>query len=123
MIALLDINRLHKRCEMGRLLIGEEELVGKAPVAFEAELMLSDYAFDSLGMHKLYGDVVEDNHAMLKMRRYLGYKQDGFLRDQLNYHGVYKGVHSLSLLETEYRSVGRPKLLQLIELLNKYSND
>ena len=123
MIALLDINRLHKRCEMGRLLIGEVELVGKAPVAFEAELMLSDYAFDSLGMHKLYGDVVEDNHAMLKMRRYLGYKQDGFLRDQLNFHGVYKGVHALSLLEAEYRSICRPKLLQLIELLNKYSND
>lgn len=121
MIALLDINRQHKSIQMGRLLIGEEEFVGQAPVGFEAELLLCDYAFDVLGMHKLYGDVVEDNRSMLKMRLYLGYKQDGFLRDHLNFLGVYKGVHALSLLEDEYRASCRPKLLQLIEMMDKYS--
>lgn len=123
MIALLDINRLHKRLEIGRLLIGEEEFVGKAPVAFEAELLLCDYAFECLGMHKIYGDVVEDNPNMLKMRLYLGYKQDGFLRENLNYDGVYKGVHALSLLEEEYRTTCRPKLIQLINLMHRYTND
>ena len=123
MIALLDINRMHNSIQMGRLLIGEEGLVGKAPVGFEAELLLCDFAFDRLGMHKLYGDVVEDNQGMLKTRLYLGYKQDGFLRDHLNFYGVYKGVHALSLLEDEYRTRCRPKLLQLIEMMKKYSID
>jgi len=120
MIALHDINHVHKSVQMGRLLIGEEELVGKAPVAFEADLMLCDYAFDVLKMHKIYGDVMEDNHGMLKTRFYLGYKQDGILRDHYIYDGVYKNTVAVSLLEDEYRATCRPKLVQLIAMLSGF---
>jgi RimJ/RimL family protein N-acetyltransferase len=118
MIALHDISQIHKSVQMGRLLIGEEEWVGKAPVAFEADMMLCDYAFDVLGMHKIYGDVMEDNHGMLKTRFYLGYKQDGILRDHYIYDGVYKNTVAISLLEDEYRTICRPKLAQLIQTLS-----
>lgn len=122
MIALHDINQTHKSLQMGRLLIGEEQWVGKAPVAFESEILLCDYAFDVLKMHKMYGDVMEDNHGMLKTRAYLGYKQDGILRDHYNYDGVYKNTVAISLLEEEYRSVCRPKLVQLISTLSSVIN-
>jgi len=118
MIALHDINHTHKSVQMGRLLIGEEEWVDKAPVAFEADLMLCDHAFDVLKMHKVYGDVMEDNHGMLKTRLYLGYKQDGILRDHYVYNGKYKNTVAVSILEDEYRQVCRPKLVQLITLLS-----
>lgn len=121
MIALHDINFLHKSIQMGRLLIGEEELVGTAPVAFEADLMLCDYAFDVLKMHKIYGDVMEDNHGMIKTRLYLGYKQDGILRDHYVYDGIYKNTVALSILEEEYRKICRPKLLNLIAINKSYS--
>jgi len=120
MIALLDINRLHKSVQMGRLLIGEEEFVGKMPVAFEADLMLCDYAFDVLKMHKIYGDIMEENEGMLKTRFYIGYKQDGILRDHYVYDGVYKNTVAVSILEDEYRAVCRPKLLSLIKLFSGY---
>ena len=116
MISLHDINKRHNNAILGRLLIGEEELVGNAPVAFEAELLLCDFAFDQLKMHKIYGDVVEDNKSMLTLRNYLGYTQDGILRDSLNYSGVYKNVHTFSLLENEYRTKCRPKLVGLVKL-------
>jgi len=118
MIALHDISRVHKSVQMGRLLIGEEKWVGKAPVAFEADLLLCDYAFDVLGMHKIYGDVMEDNHGMLKTRFYLGYKQDGILRDHYIYDGIYKNTVAVSILEDEYRTICRPKLTQLIQTLS-----
>ncbi len=118
MIALHDISNVHKSVQMGRLLIGEEEWVGKAPVAFEADLMLCDYAFDVLKMHKIYGDVMEDNHGMLKTRLYLGYNQDGILRDHYVYDGVYKNTVAVSLLEDEYRKTCRPKLAQLITMFS-----
>ena len=118
MIALHDLSNVHRSVQMGRLLIGEEALVGKAPVAFEADLMLCDYAFDVLKMHKIYGDVMEDNHGMLKMRTYLGYKQDGILRDHYNYDGVYKNTVAISILEEEYRKTCRPKLVQLITMFS-----
>jgi RimJ/RimL family protein N-acetyltransferase len=120
MIALLDINYLHRSVQAGRLLVGEEEFVGKAPVAFEAELMLCDYAFDVLKMHKIYGDVMEDNHAMLKTRLYQGYKQDGILRDHYVYDGVYKNTIAISILEDEYHKVCRSKLVSLIKMFSKY---
>lgn len=118
MIALHDISDVHKSVQMGRFLIGEEQWVGKAPVAFEADLMLCDYAFDVLKMHKIYGDVMEDNHGMLKTRLYLGYQQDGVLRDHYIYNGVYKNTIAISLLEEEYRKSCRPKLIQLITMLS-----
>jgi diamine N-acetyltransferase len=122
MIALHDINPTHKSVQMGRLLIGEEELVGKAPVAFEADLMLCDYAFDTLKMHKVYGDVLEDNQGMLRTRFYLGYRQDGVLRDHYLFDGVYKNTIAVSILEDEYRTICRPKLLQLISFLSGMSD-
>lgn len=118
MIALLDISQAHGSAQMGRLLVGEEQWVGKAPVAFEAELMLCDHAFEVMKLHKVYGDIMEDNHGMLKMRRYLGYSQDGILRHHYNYDGVYKNTVAVSILEEEYRSVCRPKLQQLIAMFS-----
>jgi len=120
MIALLDINKLHRSVQMGRLLIGEEEFVGKMPVAFEADLMLCDYAFDVLKMHKIYGDIMEENEGMLKTRFYLGYNQDGILRDHYVYDGVYKNTIAVSILEDEYRKVCRPKLVSLIKMFSGY---
>jgi RimJ/RimL family protein N-acetyltransferase len=121
MIALHDISCIHKSIQMGRLLIGEDKWVGKAPVAFDADLLLCDYAFDVLKMHKIYGDVMEDNHGMIKTRFYLGYKQDGILRDHYIYDGVYKNTVALSLLEEEYRKICRPKLVELIQTLSNFA--
>ena len=118
MIALLDINNIHKSAQLGRLLIGEESFVGRAPVAFDADLMLCDHAFDILKLHKLYGDVLQDNVSMLKTRIYLGYKQDGILRDHYLYDGEYKDTVAISLLEDEYRKVCRPKLASLMKLFS-----
>lgn len=120
MIALHDISHTHKSVQMGRLLIGEEAWIGKAPVAFDADLLLCDYAFDVLKMHKIYGDVMEDNLGMLKTRYYLGYKKDGVLRDHYIYDGVYKNTVAVSLLENEYRKICRPKLLSLINTLSSF---
>jgi len=122
MIALLDINRRHKTVVMGRLLIGEQEIVGNAPVFFETDMLISDYAFDHLGMHKIYGDVMEDNAGMLRTRFYLGYKQDGILRDHYIYDGVHKNTVAISILEDEYRLICRPKLVNMIELYSRFAD-
>lgn len=118
MIALHDINLRNRHAIIGRELIGEKDRVGVVPVAFEAELLLCDYAFGRLNLHKLYGDVLEDNHAMLKMRRFLGYKQDGMLRDHVRVDGEYRSVYAISILQSEYTATCRPKLMQLITAMS-----
>ena len=120
MIALHDISQGHRSAQLGRLLIGEDQWVGKAPVAFEAEMLLCDHAFEVMKLHKVYGDVMEENHGMLKTRLYLGYKQDGILRHHYIYGGEYKNTVAVSILEDEYRSICRPKLIQLITMLSGF---
>jgi RimJ/RimL family protein N-acetyltransferase len=116
MTALHEISQQNRSAIMGRLLIGEAEKVGSAPVFFETEVLLCDYAFGQLKLHKLYGEIMEDNIGMIRTRLYLGYKQDGFLRDHFIFNGSYKGAIVVSLLEDEYRTVCRPKLVRLIAL-------
>jgi|ERR1035437_286022 RimJ/RimL family protein N-acetyltransferase len=116
MISIVKINYQHRTCEIGRLLIGETEFVGHAPVAYESELLLSDYVFDCLKLHKMYGFVLEDNKEMLNYRKYFGYKKEGLLRDHYIFDGEFKNTVVVSILENEYRTLGRPKLLMIIEV-------
>ena len=104
-IALHDIIPRHQTASTGRLLIGEQEFVGVAPVGFEADMLVCDYAFDQLDVHKIHGVVMEDNVAMIRTRLYLGYKQDGLLRDHYIYDGKHKAAVVLSILEDEYRKI------------------
>ena len=121
MIALHDISTIHRNAIIGRLLIGEQRAVGNAPVSFEAEVLLLDYAFEALGLHKVYGDIREDNKAVIKLRSYLGYHQDGILRDYIYQNGQYFNGIMISILENEYREICRPKLVAMIDLLSQYS--
>lgn len=114
-ISIVDINREYRRCEMGRELIGEREIAGTAPVVWETELLLCDYIFGELGMHQIHGDVMVENTGMIKVRMYLGYHQDGILRDFYVYDGIYKDTVLLSLMDSEYQSVCRPTLKRLID--------
>lgn len=119
MVALNQINFGNRSVMMGRLLIGEPELVGSAPVFFESEILLCDFAFHQLKMHKLYGEIMDDNLGMIRTRRYLGYKQDGVLRDHYFVRGAFHNAVAVSLLETEYRLVARPKLVQMVSLFGR----
>jgi diamine N-acetyltransferase len=117
MVALHSMSHTNRSTVMGRLLIGEAARVGSAPVFFETELLLCDFVFDELKMHKVYGEIMEDNVGMVRARMYLGYKQDGVLRDHYFLRGAFRNAIAVSLLEDEYWSVSRPKLVQLISFL------
>jgi RimJ/RimL family protein N-acetyltransferase len=114
MIALHDISHRHRHAVMGRFLIGEAEAVSGTAVAYESELLVCDYAYDALKMHKLHGDVLATNEAMLRWRKYLGWSKDGVLRDHYVFDGQYATAIMFSLMEEEYRRRCRPRLLGLV---------
>lgn len=116
MCALHDINHTHHSAILGRLVIGEQELVGAAPVFFESELLLCDFAFRQLQIHKLYGGILDGHVTMLRTRLYLGYHQDGILRDHLFIDGQYRNWIAVSLLDHEYEATCRPRLTRMIEV-------
>lgn len=120
MIALHDINYYNNSAKTGRFLIGEQNIVGSAPVAYETELLLLDYVFDELGLHKIYGEVREDNIGMLHFRSYLGYHKDGILRDHYLVDEKYINAVAFSLLSVEYKSNCRSKLEGMIKGFSHY---
>ncbi len=116
MIALHDINNAHRSATIGRFLIGEESVVGPAPVGFEADLLVSDFAFEELHLHRIHGPVMEDNEAVIQTRLYLGYVKEGVAREHYIYHGEFKDAVMFGLLEDEYRQTCKPRLKSLIRL-------
>jgi len=114
MIALHDTSKVHRHVIIGRFLIGEPQLVGTAPVAYDAELALCDYAFDTLQMHKIHGDIIEGHETMLRWRQYLGWAREGVKRDHYLIDGAFVNVVMMSLLEDDYRRKGRPRLRGLV---------
>jgi diamine N-acetyltransferase len=119
--SIYNINRLHQSGTIGRLIIGEREWVRNAPVVHEAGVLLYDYAFGELGLHKIYGEIIEENIGMINLRHYLGFHQDGILRDHFRDGETYKNIVVLSMLSDEYWVKCRPRLVSLIKLFEKFS--
>ncbi|MBR1672222.1 MAG: GNAT family N-acetyltransferase [Fretibacterium sp.] len=116
MISLYAINRAHRSVVMGRLLIGEAEAVGNAPVVFDAERLIMDYAFEQLNMHSICGDVVASNVAVVKMRRYLRWHQDGVIPEHFYIDGRYVDAVLVSVLKDDYYKNCRRILQAAVDL-------
>lgn len=80
----------HKRAESG-IYLGEEEAYGKG-IGTEAVKLLAEYAFATLGMHKLTARVLAHNMASRRLHEKAGYVQEACLRDELFLDGQYEDL-------------------------------
>lgn len=114
MLSLVDIDRANGHAQTGRFLIGDEAAVRGVPAAAEAMKRLYEYAFDGLGLRRLYGHVAAENTAMIKWQRYLGMVEEGRWRQHWLIDGVPHDAVLLGLLADEYRRVSLPRMNALI---------
>lgn len=105
MLSLVDVDSRNLRAETGRFLIGEEDLVKGQPVAVEAMALLYDFAFNELGLARLYGTIAASNTLMIKWQKYLGMKQEGVLRNHYRIGGEFQDAVAMGILVDEYRTV------------------
>ena len=121
MLSLVDIDHTNHSCSTGRLLIGEEVVVGNAPVVFDAERVLLDYAFEELRIHSIYGPVMGTNTGVLKLRRYLHYQQAGVYKDHYFVDGKYVDAILFSLLKDDYYKKCRRIMQAAVDLYLKHN--
>lgn len=114
MLALVDIDPIHRRAETGRFLIGDEQSARGIPAAVEAMHLLYGLAFDDLRLQRLYGIVAEGNRRMITWQRYLGMREEGRRRRHLRIDGAWQDAVCLALLEEDYRAVALPRMEALI---------
>ena len=119
MLSLYDMNPRNQSFVMGRELLGEPKFIGSAPVAFESEILILDYAFEKLGMHSTYGDVMGTNLGMLKMRRFLRWNRSGLFKEHFFVNGEYVDAVLFSLLKDDYYSKTRKILQSTVDMYLK----
>jgi len=102
--SLLKIDRLHRTAEYGRLLIGRSEYLGGG-FASDAEYALMFFAFHHIGLNRIYGEVLTDNHAVLNLHRKLGFQEEGVLRQHIFKRGKFQDVVMVGLLASDLEAV------------------
>lgn len=86
-IKIGSINHYHRFADIG-FLIGEKSYWGKG-IATEAIGLATDFAFNKLKLHKLWGGAYSPNMGSVKAFLKNGYQQEGAKKNQYLCHGVY----------------------------------
>lgn len=72
-------------------------------IGLKAESLMCDYAFNELGLNKLYAITNEDNYASIRLHEEIGYKLEGRLREEyVTKDGVFKDRLYYGLLKKDW---------------------
>jgi RimJ/RimL family protein N-acetyltransferase len=101
-VGIMDLDWRNRRCEFGPIFIGELDYRGKG-LAKDAEVLVLDYCFNHLGLHKVIAHVTESNAEVLPFHEACGFTHGVMLRDHIFRQGRFEGLHQLSCLADECR--------------------
>ncbi len=86
-IKIGSINHTHRFADIG-FLIGDKRCWGRG-IATEAIKLATDFAFNTLKLHKLWGGAYSPNIGSMKAFLKNGYQQEGAKKNQYLCHGEY----------------------------------
>lgn len=103
-IGLDHIDFANQSAELGNVLIGKQDALGKG-CATEAVTLLLSYCFLRLNMNRIYLEVYFDNFRAVKLYERCGFTVEGTLREARFEGGEFKSVLAMSVLRREFRSM------------------
>lgn len=71
--------------------------------ATEAALILLDFGFGSLGLHRIWADCDSENASSVRVLQKLGMRQEGHLRQDREIRGEWRDTLIFAILDTEWR--------------------
>ncbi|MCI2253111.1 GNAT family N-acetyltransferase [Domibacillus sp. PGB-M46] len=90
MVGLYDINWIHRTCEIG-IYIGGENVKGKG-YGKESCQLIEQFAKEYLNLRKIKLNVVSENESAIHLWAALGYEKVGEYRDERFIKGKYKNL-------------------------------
>lgn len=99
--SLQEIDHFNRSASIGGFIIGEKT-DRTLPNAVAAYILLFDYAFNDLGLHRLWGKWLESHKPSLFLADLVGFKHEGVLRDAAFKNATFQSVAIRSLLRHEY---------------------
>ena len=89
-VYIRDIDPGHQKGEYG-IFIGEEDARG-CGIGTEAARQMIRYAFDTLGLHRLFLRAFADNRQAIASYEKAGFKQEAYLREDVCIDGIYRDM-------------------------------
>ena len=106
---LAYINWVHRNADLS-IYIGRDDLyidTDENGWAWQTMDALLGYGFDELNLHKVWTEIYAFDDQKHELFRRYGLHQEGVLRDNYFYDGVYQDSHLFSILADEWRSTHR----------------
>ncbi len=95
-----QVKNKNKSLELMRIAVSEKN---KGYGMNSIKLFL-DYGFSTLDAHRIWLDVKEYNYSAINLYKYLGFVQEGILRECVLYNGKFDSMVVMSMLKKEYLS-------------------
>lgn len=102
LIGLTGINQRYQTAEF-YIAIGNKNFWGKG-IGTEATSLINDWAFNSLGIYKLWATIRAENKAMIAMMKKVGYQVEGTLREERVVDGKRVDIVRMGLLKKEFKN-------------------
>jgi RimJ/RimL family protein N-acetyltransferase len=102
-MALVHIDAMNGTAECF-CVIGEKEYWGGG-IGTEAHLLLADWAFKNLGLHKIWAHIRPENTAIIKVIEKIGFRVEGTQREEKCIQGKRVDIMRIGLLRREFYSL------------------
>ena len=100
---LTGIDLVRRRCEWAYYL-ADPATRGRG-VGAAVELLVLDHVFGTLGLHKLWCEVLVENEAVWKLHESFGFVREALYRDHVFKAGRFQDVVGLGLLDADWARV------------------
>ncbi len=101
---LCYINWVHRHADLSCYIGWKNTYIDDHGYAEDSCETLFRYAFDELGLNKVWTEIYSFDAPKLRLYTQLGMKQDGLLRENYWYEGKWWDSRIMSLLASDYRA-------------------
>lgn len=101
-VTLANVDLQARRAEFGVALVPQS---GRREIAVEAFRQLFSYAFDYVGLNKLYCNLLTDRADLHPILEHYKFQREGTLREHTFFDGRFHSEDQFSLLRSDYLTI------------------
>ena len=98
-VYIRDIDKAHNKAEYG-IFIGEEAARGRG-IGSQAAVLMIQYCFETLKLHRLFLRVFADNTQAIRSYEKAGFVKEAYLKDDVRIQGKYRDIVLMGILNPE----------------------
>ena len=100
-VGFQHIDLRNRKAEWGRWIIGDRENAPRG-TGKEVEFLMLEYAFEHLGINKLFCEVLKTNEKVVSLHKRFGFVEEGLLKEHIFKQGAFVDVILLALYAKRY---------------------